>query len=99
MREAYLEAYAGGGALAAGFDWYRAFSQNAVANSAAAGQEPVATPVLYLRGREEGGRMTDYLDGFCAAGLTHVEHGLLPEPDTSLSPRSRARRAARRPAA
>lgn len=22
--------------------------------------------------------MTDYLDGFCAAGLTHVEHGLLP---------------------
>lgn len=52
MREAYLEAYAGGGALAAGFDWYRAFSQNAVANSAAAGQEPVATPVLYLRGEK-----------------------------------------------
>jgi len=38
----------------------------------------VTTPLLYLRGDKEGGRISDYLDGLRSAGLTQVGHALVP---------------------
>jgi pimeloyl-ACP methyl ester carboxylesterase len=68
-RAEYVEAYHDAEALAAGFDWYRAFPQDARDNVAAARQEPVMTPLLYLRGDHEGGDIGAYVDGFRSAGV------------------------------
>lgn len=75
-RAEYVQAYSSDAALAAGFSWYRAFAQDATANKQAS--HDVATPVLYLRGEKESGQMADYLNGFQAAGLTNLTHGLVP---------------------
>jgi pimeloyl-ACP methyl ester carboxylesterase len=47
-----------------------------VANKQAS--QEVVTPVLYLRGEKESGQIADYLNGFQAAGLTRLTHGLVP---------------------
>jgi pimeloyl-ACP methyl ester carboxylesterase len=75
-RADYVQAYSSDAALTAGFSWYRAFAQDAVANKQAS--HDVATPVLYLRGEKESGQIADYLNGFQAAGLTQLTHGLVP---------------------
>jgi pimeloyl-ACP methyl ester carboxylesterase len=75
-RASYVRAYSSDAALTAGFSWYRAFAQDAAANRQ--DSQEVATPVLYLRGEKEGGQIADYLDGFRAAGLTRLSHGLVP---------------------
>jgi pimeloyl-ACP methyl ester carboxylesterase len=75
-RASYVQAYSSDAALTAGFSWYRAFAQDAAANQQAG--EDVATPVLYLRGEKESGQIADYLNGFQAAGLTRLTHGLVP---------------------
>jgi pimeloyl-ACP methyl ester carboxylesterase len=77
-RSAAVEAYAGDAALAAGFGWYRAFPGDAADNRRAGGGVEVTTPVLYLRGDREMGRIDDYLDGLRAAGLVNVEPALVP---------------------
>jgi pimeloyl-ACP methyl ester carboxylesterase len=70
-REAYAAAYASPEALTAGFNWYRAFPEDARANTVAA--PPIDTPVLYLRGaatlRLATTTLDDYADGLRRAGL------------------------------
>jgi pimeloyl-ACP methyl ester carboxylesterase len=77
-RAVYAQAYATDSALTAGFNWYRTFPQDAAANKEADSQAPMATRLLYLRGEKEGGRINDYLDGLRSAGLTRVDHALVP---------------------
>lgn len=77
-RSAAAEAYAGDAALAAGFGWYRAFPRDAADNRRASGGVEVTTPVLYLRGEREMGRIDDYLVGLRASGLVNVEPALVP---------------------
>jgi pimeloyl-ACP methyl ester carboxylesterase len=72
-RAAYCEAYTPDSALTAGFDWYRAFQRDAAQNRAASKGAPCNTPTLYLRGEKEGGDINEYLAGFRAAGMQHVE--------------------------
>ncbi len=77
-RAAYAQAYATGTALTAGFDFYRAFAQDARDNLAAA-EPPADTPVLYLRGAASRGNIDAYARGFRAAGVQHVDTGLIPD--------------------
>jgi pimeloyl-ACP methyl ester carboxylesterase len=77
-RSASAEAYAGDAALTAGFSWYRAFPRDAADNREAGAGAEVSTPVLYLRGERETGRIEDYLAGLRAAGLVNVEPALVP---------------------
>lgn len=78
-RAAYVEAYRSEVALTAGFSWYRAFAQDASENQRTASGPPTNTPLLYLRGEHEGGDIEAYLRGFRSAGLTRVEHALVPD--------------------
>jgi pimeloyl-ACP methyl ester carboxylesterase len=77
-RRRYVQAYAARHSLSAGFDWYRAFPQDARDNAALAGTA-VETRVLYVRGQREGGELEAYVDGLRGAGLSHVEGALIPE--------------------
>ena len=77
-RAAYAEAYATDSALAAGFNWYRTFPQDAAANKKVNNQAPIPTRLLYLRGEKEGGQISDYVDGLRSAGMTHVDQALVP---------------------
>jgi pimeloyl-ACP methyl ester carboxylesterase len=77
-RAAYIQAYASPAALTAGFNWYRAFAQDAVDNQAPERQRELRTPVLYLRGEHESGNLADYVAGLAAAGLVNLESGLIP---------------------
>ena len=59
-------------ALAASFDWYRAFPEDAQDN--AGHGDTVVAPVLYIRGGAEHGLpIEDYLGGLRAAGLSNVQ--------------------------
>jgi pimeloyl-ACP methyl ester carboxylesterase len=77
-RVGYVQAYARDTALTAGFNWYRTLTQDALDNREACRHGTVDTPVLYLRGEKETGRVEDYLRGFAAAGLRSVDHALVP---------------------
>jgi pimeloyl-ACP methyl ester carboxylesterase len=73
VRTEQASAYATPAALTAGFDWYRAFDEDARDNQAAASGPPVASPLLYLRGgAERGGSIDTYADGFRRAGVAGV---------------------------
>jgi pimeloyl-ACP methyl ester carboxylesterase len=67
-RATYAAAYQQPEALRTGFEWYRAFEQDAKDNTASHGQR-VATPVLYLRGDQEPGDIATYVRGLRDAGL------------------------------
>ncbi|MEI9430616.1 alpha/beta fold hydrolase [Mesorhizobium sp. Cs1299R1N3] len=75
-REIYAKAYSRPESLQAGFDWYRAFPEDAKVN-AARPAKPIAVPVLYLRGAAESGAIGDYVDGLRAAGLSNVEGDII----------------------
>ncbi|MGH7868543.1 MAG: alpha/beta fold hydrolase [Candidatus Dormibacteraceae bacterium] len=77
-RSAYVEAYSSDSALTAGFNWYRTFSQDAMENKRENDRLQVSTPLLYLRGELESGDISTYVAGFAAAGVEHVEQGLVP---------------------
>ena len=78
-RSVYAEAYSTPAALSTGFDWYRAFPEDARVNAAfATSTDRIATPLLYLRGEREGGTLATYLDGFRAGGIENVEGVLIP---------------------
>ncbi len=77
-RARYLEAYSRPEALHTGFEWYRAFGQDERDNQRDKGN-PVDTPVLYLRGSAESGKIEDYLSGFRAAGLHSIQGRIIPE--------------------
>lgn len=70
-RKIYAKAYSRPESLQAGFDWYRAFPEDAKVN-AKWGGKPITVPVLYLRGAAEPGEIDDYVDGLRAAGLSNV---------------------------
>ncbi|MGX5850150.1 alpha/beta fold hydrolase [Mesorhizobium sp. PL10] len=70
-RTIYAEAYARPESLKAGFDWYRAFAEDARAN-ALPPATVIETPVLYLRGSAETGEIADYVAGLKTAGLSNV---------------------------
>ena len=76
-RNAYAEAYASPGALITGFNWYRTFPKDEQDNIASR-NEPIDTPVLYLRGEREGGILNMYLEGFRNGGLRNVRGQLIP---------------------
>ncbi len=69
-RAAYATAYRSPPALAAGFDFYRAFRVDVEDNGAPA--EPTSTPLLYVRGGARGGDVEVYADGFRATGVRDV---------------------------
>ncbi len=71
-RAAYAEAYGSRSALSAGFDWYRAFQDDAAENAAfAQSAEQRSLPVLYVRGEAEGGEIDEYVGGLRDAGLVN----------------------------
>jgi pimeloyl-ACP methyl ester carboxylesterase len=76
-RAEYVAAYRSDAALTAGFDFYRAFAQDARDNAESAQAAAVDTPLLYLRGEREGGDITSYAAGFRDAGVKHVTTALV----------------------
>jgi pimeloyl-ACP methyl ester carboxylesterase len=73
VRAEQASAYCAPAALTAGFDWYRAFDEDAGDNQAAASGPPAPTPLLCLRGgAERGGSIDAYADGFRRAGVASV---------------------------
>ena len=77
-RAEYVSAYSSGAALTAGFDFYRAFAQDARDNAESSKAAAVDTPLLYLRGEREGGNIATYAAGFRDAGVKHVTTALVP---------------------
>jgi len=77
-RRTFAEAYSRPEALHTGFEWYRAFSQDEKDNLSVKG-ELVQTPVLYLRGDKEIGKLKDHLQGFREGGLKNIEGRLIPD--------------------
>lgn len=79
-RQAYAAAYADPLALKTGFDWYRAFEQDARVNGEfATSERTIETPLLYLRGEKEGGDINMYIEGFKKAGVLNIKPGLIPD--------------------
>lgn len=70
-RQAYCRAYARPDALSAGFDWYRAFDEDAAANAADAG--PCTVPLLYVRGGDDAAALESHASGLRQAGFARVE--------------------------
>jgi pimeloyl-ACP methyl ester carboxylesterase len=70
LRAEFARAYERPGALATGFGWYRALEKDAARNSQ---PKPLDVPLLYLRGDADPRDINDYLAGFRAVGVTHVE--------------------------
>lgn len=71
-RAAHAAAYGSRAALTAGFDLYRAFTQDALDNVASAEAGAVDTPLLYVRGDREGGDIAAYARGFRDAGVKNL---------------------------
>ncbi|GAA2124579.1 alpha/beta fold hydrolase [Actinomadura napierensis] len=78
-RGAHVAAYRDDASLTAGFDLYRSFDQDARDNAAFAEGPSVDTPLLYLRGAEEGGEIGAYGRGLRDAGVRNVTAALLPD--------------------
>jgi pimeloyl-ACP methyl ester carboxylesterase len=76
-RSAYVDAYGSDSALTAGFNWYRAFGRDADDNRGLA-LRGVASPLLYVRGELESGDINDYVEGLRSAGISRLEHALVP---------------------
>ncbi|MET8007055.1 alpha/beta fold hydrolase [Nonomuraea glycinis] len=76
-RAAHAAAYRSDASLTAGFDFYRAFAQDARDNTASA--TPTRTPLLYLRGQSEGGDIATYAAGLRAAGIEDLTTAVVPD--------------------
>ena len=75
-RKRYVEAYSDPASLHTGFEWYRAFSQDAKDNTVSQ-VESNQVPLLYLRGAVGFAKIETYLTGFEKAGLRFVEGDLI----------------------
>jgi pimeloyl-ACP methyl ester carboxylesterase len=75
-RATYVAAYATPSALHTGFEWYRAFAQDAKDN---AELHEVMIPVLYVRGDREYGELAIYLRGLQQAGFRDVRGAMLTD--------------------
>ncbi len=79
-RRTYASAYRRMDALKTGFDWYRAFAEDATYNAGFAAKSPrISTPVLYVRGDHERGSIDEYVDGLRGAGLTNLQSAVIPQ--------------------
>jgi pimeloyl-ACP methyl ester carboxylesterase len=77
-REEFVKAYLRPDALRTGFDWYRTFPQDEK-DASAYGNEPVHTPVLYVRGEKDmGAKAEAYVEGMRAAGVRDVRGVSIP---------------------
>jgi pimeloyl-ACP methyl ester carboxylesterase len=70
-RDAYVAAYARPDALRTGFEWYRAFAQDAKDNIESK-ETAVPIPTLCIRGSREPGRLEDYVRGLRDAGFARA---------------------------
>jgi pimeloyl-ACP methyl ester carboxylesterase len=77
-RAAHAAAYGCDASLTAGFDFYRAFAQDARDNAASATSAAIRTPLLYLRGQSEGGNIATYSAGFREAGIENLTTAVVP---------------------
>jgi len=78
-RDQYVKAYATPLALSTGFNWYRAFTQDARENREVVARSlPLETPLLYVRGDHEGD-IQPYLAGFKEAGIREVHPAIIPD--------------------
>ncbi len=75
MRAAFVDAYTRPDALKAGFDWYRSLEPDAERNAVA---KSIRTPMLYLRGDADAKQIDDYLQGLRHAGVSELEHAVIP---------------------
>lgn len=78
-RATYAAAYATDAALTAGFDLYRALTQDAKDNAESAAAEPVTTPLLYVRGGASRVAIDTYVEGFRQAGVQDVRSSVIPD--------------------
>lgn len=78
LRERFTYAYCHPQALHMGFEWYRAFAQDAKDNVADKDKR-IDTPVLYLRGDHENFEMKRYLNGLRDNGLHQLEGQIIPD--------------------
>jgi pimeloyl-ACP methyl ester carboxylesterase len=78
-RNRYIKAYSNPGALGTGFNWFRAFPQNAKDNREMAAETPtITTPLLVIRGSKEGS-IEAYVNGLRSAGCVSVESAVIPD--------------------
>jgi pimeloyl-ACP methyl ester carboxylesterase len=78
-RNRYVAAYSNSAALGTGFNWFRAFPQNAKDNQElAVERRTIATPVLIVRGSEEGSIET-YVNGLRSAGFVSVDNAVIAD--------------------
>jgi pimeloyl-ACP methyl ester carboxylesterase len=78
-RHRYVRAYSNPAALGTGFNWFRAFPQNAKDNREMTADNPtIATPVLVIRGSKEG-PIEGYVNGLRSAGFVAVESAVIPD--------------------
>ena len=70
LRSTFARAYARPEALKAGFDWYRAMSDDAKRN---AQPKRVPTPLLYVRGDADRRPIEPYVEGLRAAGVEKLQ--------------------------
>ncbi len=79
-RRSYSAAYADPRSLKTGFDWYRAFEDDARDNAAfAASKRRISTPTLIIRGADERGQIGEYAAGLQAAGLESIITRVIPD--------------------
>jgi pimeloyl-ACP methyl ester carboxylesterase len=76
LRDAFARAYSRPESLQAGFDWYRALEIDAKRNGA---RETISTPLLYLRGDADPRSIDDYVAGFEAAGVQHLQSAVVED--------------------
>lgn len=80
VRNSYVQAYSTPSALSTGFNWYRAFGQDAKYNreNIDSGVQ-IETPLLYLRGEREGGNIEQYVVGLKESGIENVQRSTIPD--------------------
>jgi pimeloyl-ACP methyl ester carboxylesterase len=79
-RQAYAEAYGARAALVTGFDWYRAFPQDARDNQAfRESGGSIATPLLYVRGAKTHADISVYKAGLQASGVRTITTALIED--------------------
>lgn len=70
MRDTFSAAYSRPEALKAGFEWYRAFNEDAKVNEVPARTD---IPILYIRGDADFGSIDDYLEGLRLSGAKNLQ--------------------------
>ncbi|WP_343704657.1 alpha/beta hydrolase [Chitinophaga sp.] len=74
-RNRYVSAYQEPDALRTSLEWYRAFLQDEKDN---AEKRLINTPVMYVRGEKEPGRIEEYINGFKESGLQNITGKVIP---------------------